>query len=64
MDALFAALILPMLTAAEPSDPSPVVYALRTLMKLQASYSGKTFAQLQADFKTQWNSDYPSQPIP
>ena len=62
-DPLLPILIEPIVQAAEPSLENVVVNALRTLLKLQASYTGKTLAQVQADFKAQWNADFPDQQL-
>jgi hypothetical protein len=62
-DPLLPILIQPVVAGSEPATENLVTYALLTLLKLQARYSGKTLAQVQADFKAQWNTDYPDQPL-
>lgn len=62
-DPLLPILIQPIVQAAEPSLENMVVNAFRTLLKLQAASTGKTPAQVQADFKAQWNADFPDQQL-
>ena len=54
-----------LVTAITPTPAGDFsVLALRTLMKVVAGYTGKSFAQVQADFKAQWNADFSDQQLP